>query len=363
MMTMRTSIPKTKLKILQKAIMPLKHAFDVLSDHVIITDADANILYANEAVEKKTGFVREEVIGRNPADLWGGKMSQEFYEKMWHTIKIEKRPFVGEVRNVRKDGKEYWQESHVYPILDAHGEIRFYIGIEPDITDRKRKEQFRDEFISMIGHQLKNPIVAIRWMLELLSHGKGLSTREKEEVEVLYAETGGLKDLVSDLLVLARLENVALKKERIDVAHEVDEVIQAILRQKPKLSFSFKKEGKTFPLEASRTLVFQVFTNVISNAADYVDAARGKIALSIHKEGDVYIFMCRDNGIGISLEDQPKIFSRFFRGTNAMKEKRTGTGLGLYIAKMICDDLGWKISFESRVGNGTTFTVVIPVSV
>ena len=117
---MRFPLSPEKLEKYLQDIEPLRFAFDLLTDHVIITDENANVLYANKAVEKNTGFAPEEIVGKNPADLWGGNMPKDFYEKMWRTIKIDKKPFTGEVENKRKDGSKYWQEIHVMPVLDIN---------------------------------------------------------------------------------------------------------------------------------------------------------------------------------------------------------------------------------------------------
>ncbi len=139
----RKPLKKERLQQYIAAVQPLKWGFDEVNDHVVITDPDANIIYANKAVERNTGFSIDEIIGRSPGDLWGGQMPKEFYEKMWQTIKIEKRPFVAEVKNKRKDGTEYWQELHISPVLWENGEVKFYIGIEPNITERKKKNFVR----------------------------------------------------------------------------------------------------------------------------------------------------------------------------------------------------------------------------
>ena len=133
-------LSKEKLAELQEEIAPLAQAFDLVDDHVVITDPDARIIYANYAVQENTGYSSSEVIGKNPAELWGGNMPKEFYEKMWTTIKTEKRPFVGEVKNKRKDGTEYWQEVRIYPIFGQYGDIKIFIGMEPNITTRKTAE-------------------------------------------------------------------------------------------------------------------------------------------------------------------------------------------------------------------------------
>jgi len=353
-----------KLESYLKEIEPLKKGFDVLTDHVVITDPNANIIYANKAVEANTGFGLGEVIGHNPADLWGGHMAPEFYKNMWQTIKVEKKPFVGEVTNKRKDGSEYWQELHISPILDAAGEIKFFIAIEPNITDRKQKEQFREEFISIIGHQLKNPIAAIGWTLDLFNLGmlskEGQMTDEqKQALQTLYEQNRNLSDLIGDLLTLSRVERNKISKESFDVSAQIAEIIYAAKKQHPGVDFSFSKPAEPVNVTADKTLSRQILNNLIFNAAEYSDQKSGKVAVSLEKSGRLVKFSCRDNGIGIAEADRPKIFSRFFRTDNAQKFKTSGTGLGLFIAKLIADSLNWKIYFESELGKGTTFFVDI----
>ena len=90
---MRTELSEERLRSYMEVVRSLGTAFDLLDDHVIITDPDGNIIYMNESAERNTGYFREEALGKNPADLWGGNMPQEFYERMWLRIKKEKMPF------------------------------------------------------------------------------------------------------------------------------------------------------------------------------------------------------------------------------------------------------------------------------
>lgn len=122
-------------------IESLKETFDLISDHVIITDPDARIIYANKSVEAQTGYAPEEIIGKNPGKIWGGNMPREFYDDMWKTIKTDKKPFTGEVKNKRKDGTEYWQEMRIFPVLDDVKNIKYFIGIEPNIEAKKKAEE------------------------------------------------------------------------------------------------------------------------------------------------------------------------------------------------------------------------------
>ncbi|OGE73796.1 MAG: hypothetical protein A3I07_02230 [Candidatus Doudnabacteria bacterium RIFCSPLOWO2_02_FULL_42_9] len=140
-----------------ETIESLSHGFNLIEDHVIITDPNGHILYANDAVEKNTGFSRSEILGKTPGQLWGGLMPKEFYEKMWHKIKIEKQFFVADVQNLRKDQTKYWQRLHITPILNAAGEVVYFLGIEPNITKWKEAEGFTQEFSSVMGQQQSDP--------------------------------------------------------------------------------------------------------------------------------------------------------------------------------------------------------------
>lgn len=341
-------------------VSSLAFGFDAVSDHVVITDPDANIIYANRAVERNTGFPHDEIIGRNPADFWGGQMPQEFYTGMWQTIKIEKRPFIGEVRNKRKDGTEYWQELHISPVLWDNGDVKFFIGIEPNITERKEKEKFREEFTSVFAHQLKNPMASFKWTLDLLLREGMLTENQQEMIAALYKGNESLINLVNDLLVFSRIENISqLKKEKFDAVEEVERIIQNVKTTHPHVLFIAQKDS-TFSFTSHKPLILQMFTNIIVNAAEYSDATVGKVEVGLLREGDTYVFSCKDNGIGIPEAEQAKIFSKFFRASNARKTKENGTGLGLFIVQFIADSLGWKVSFHSKFGEGTTFSVEIP---
>lgn len=346
-------IPLTTIELEQylKKILPLKAGFDLLGDHVVITDENANILYANKAVERNTGFSANEVIGKNPGDLWGGEMPKEFYEKMWHTIKEEKKPFVGEVKNVRKDGTEYWQELHISPIFDERNEVQFFIGIEPNITERKEREKFREEFVSMLGHQLRNPLTTIQWIVEYLLKYSGITEEDKEKLETIYQEEKNLSKFITDLLMLARMEKGALRSEMIRLDEELAHYLNVVRQKWPAISFSFKNKVGSVALTTIKSLALQVFLNIMHNAAEHADVKHGAVVITLREKSQKIIFSCHNNGEPIPDDIQPHIFSKL--------PHSTGEGLGLFLVKMICDYFGWQISFETG-DKGTTFDVVLP---
>lgn len=360
MTPVRAPISQEKIRELAAQAAPLARGFDFVADHVVITDEHANILYANRAAEQNTGFSAGEMLGKTPGDLWGGRMPREFYDSMWRTIKGEKKPFVGEVRNVKKDGSEYWQELHISPILDERGNVKFFVAIEPNITDRKEKERFREEFIGIVGHQLRNPLVSMRWLLELVLARRDLTREEREEIRDAYEKNAEMSGLVGDLLALARAEKASEQpKEAVNLTELVEQVVADARERHPAVTFSVSAIG-SMPVSANRVLAAQVFSNLITNAAEYADKAMPQVAIALAQEDSNYIFSCYNNGIEIAPEDAPRVFTRFFRAQAAVEAKKSGTGLGLFIVKTIAEGLGWRVSFESGKGQGTTFYVRIP---
>lgn len=361
---MKTRIPLAQSKLQQYVLemQLLKKAFDLVQDHVVITDENANILYANKTAERMTGFSIEEMKGKNPGDLWGGNMPKEFYEEMWKAIKIEKKPFVGEVHNKRKDGKEYWQELHVSAVLDESGEIKFFIGIEPNITDRKLRQKFREEFLSIVSHQLRNPLIAIGWTLNFLLERSEITPKQREALEDIYKQNKNLVDLISDLLVIAKIEKSEQRVEKVDLISAIEEITDVIRKDFPRQDIQITGGRGKFLLKVNKNLLYQVLINIITNAVQYSYEGGGKVRVEVKRDDGNYIFSCADSGIGIPEEDQKQIFSKLFRASNANEAKKSGTGLGLFIVKMLADTFGWKVFFQSKVGEGTTFFVKIPIS-
>nr|MBI5455498.1 PAS domain S-box protein [Candidatus Levybacteria bacterium] len=130
---------------LENNLQKFQLAAESAYEHIIITDEKGVIIYANSAVARTTGYTREEVLGKTPA-LWSGNMPKDYYEKMWDTIKTKKIAFDGEIKNKRKNGEEYVAEISISPILDENKNIKFYVGLERDVTkERNLTEELRKE--------------------------------------------------------------------------------------------------------------------------------------------------------------------------------------------------------------------------
>jgi PAS domain S-box-containing protein len=338
-------------------------AVDNASDHIMITDSDAKILYANHAAELITGYSAEEMAGKTPA-LWGGHMPDEFYKEMWDTIKNKKMPFIGELQNRRKNGENYIAELRISPILDESGNIKFYVGIERDITKAKEIDRAKTEFVSLASHQLRTPLSIINWYSEMLLGGDvgKITIKEKQYLDEIYRTNKRMVDLVNSLLNVSKIDlgTFPVESESVDVAAVSDSVLGEFEIQMKARRIAVDKSYGDMPLiEADSKIIRIILQNLLSNAIKY-SREGGRIAESIRKEDSNLSITVADSGIGIPVGQQDKIFDKLFRADNAREIDPDGNGLGLYLVKALVEQLGGRIWFKSIEGKGTTFFVTIP---
>jgi PAS domain S-box-containing protein len=342
-----------------------KLAFENASDHIIITNPDGAIIYANKASKETTGFYPEELIGKTPRS-WGRQMPPEFYQKLWQTIKTKKTIFTEEIANVRKNGEKYIAELHISPILDSENNIKFFVGIERDITKAKEIDKAKTEFVSLVSHQLRTPLSAIKWQLDVILGEKGgkLSDKQKEQLKDINDANNRMIGLINSLLNISRIElgtlAVELEAARLDsIAEDVLEELASQIQTK-KITIRKNYDKTLPPLEIDAKLTRIIFQNLLSNALKYTPG-EGLVNLEIKKQGSDAIIKVSDNGYGIPEAQKTKIFTKLFRADNAKETDPYGTGLGLYIVKSILERTGGKVWFESKENEGTTFFATIPL--
>lgn len=293
-------------------------------------------------------------------------MEQEFYAGLWYTIKIDKKPFSGEITNRRKDGSIYRSLTSISPIIHE-GELEFLVGIERDITREKEIDRMKTEFILLASHQLRTPLSAMKWFSEMLLAGDAgaLNPEQLEFIKNISDSNERMIELVNGLLNISRIESgrIAIQPEPTDlkelVGQNINELQEKIKDKKLEISLNIQENLPQVNLD--KKMIRQVCMNFLTNAVKYTDP-EGKIQIFIFIRGDEIIFRISDNGIGIQKTDQPRIFQRFFRAASATKVESDGSGLGLYLAKIIVESSGGKIGFESEEGKGSTFWFSLPVT-
>lgn len=350
---------------LSKFKLAVEHA----SDLVTITDPDGMIIYTNPATEKITGFTPQETIGKKAGskELWGGIMPKAKYEFFWDTIKNKKESFLGEFENRRKNGEIFYSDVHVAPILNDKNDVIFFVAIERDITKAKEVDKMKTEFISLASHQLRTPLSAMKWFLEMFQAGD-LGTLNKEQLEAidnLNKSNERMIALVNSLLNISRIESgrISIEPELIDINKLIETIIGDFKNifeiKKQKLFVDYSDSLPKVSLDPK--LTSEVISNLLTNANKYTDIG-GTVTISVELLGSDMKLTVRDSGYGIPEAEKNNIFQRFYRATNIVKKVTDGTGLGLYLCKIIIDSSGGKIGFESNENVGSSFWFTIPLS-
>lgn len=227
-------------------------------------------------------------------------------------------------------------------------------GLKDKVEEQTEKMK---SFVSVTSHQLRTPLTGIKWLLQILKKNpeNNLSENQHHLLEQISETNERLIHLVNNLLNVSKLETegIEVKREINDIQKTVEHVLQdnisLIKTNKITVVNKIKKELMVFVDEEK---ISQVFHNLISNALKY---ANKKITIEFKKEKGLIVFTVKDDGMGIPEEQQAKLFQKFFRASNAKAKKIEGSGLGLYIAKMIVEAHKGKIWYESHENDGSAF--------
>ena len=359
------SAEKARAEILLNELNKFHLAVENSFEHVIITDLKGVIIYANKAAEVTTGYSRAEMLGQRPS-LWGGQMSKEFYKNMWDVIAIQKKTFHAEVSNKRKNGHLYIAEMYISPILGKDGNIKFFVGIERDITEQKKLEDARTNFISVASHQLRTPITSIKWIAELMLGGDigPLNKKQLDFLKDLYTSTDRMIKLVNSLLNIARIESreLIIAPERLNIKKRYTDILKELepMAFARKHKFTFSNETGLSEFISDPNLFHEILKNLFSNSIKYTPDG-GLIEFSCSTDNNDIVFLIKDNGIGIPKNQQVRIFDKFFRADNVVRMNTDGTGLGMFIVKELIELLEGRIWFESEEDRGTAMHVALPL--
>lgn len=358
---------KDKTEAFARDLQKFQLAVENVSDHIVITDPEGVCLYVNKAAEKITGFKRDDIIGKKVGTdkLWGGQMDKELYKEMWKTIKVDKEIFEGELKNLRGGRVEYYAYASIAPVLDSNGDVIFFVGIERDITKEREVDRMKSEFISLVSHQLRTPLSAMKWATEmLLSSDMGDLT--PEQIEFL-GDINNLNhkmvDLVNSLLNISRIESgrLIIEPKPTNLGNLVHEVLKELEKPilKKEMDINFDIEDNLPEINIDPNLISEAYVNLISNSIEYTPKG-GQVTISVYSKGDQIVSEIKDTGLGIPAAEQNRVFDRFFRASNVVKSDTEGNGLGVYLVKSIIESSGGKIWFKSKENEGTTFWFSLP---
>lgn len=341
-----------------------------LADGAFVIDQDEKILFFNPAAENMTQFKKEEAIGNK-------------YEKIIKFIKekngeenyafIQQALYKNKTTSMRNHTIIVTKSGKRIPILSSAAPIHYKTGRKSknivvtfrDVSEERKIEKMKDDFISLASHQLRTPLSSIKWSLELLlkTDKKRFTNTQIDTLENSFKAAVRMNKIINMILNIARIEsgNLIILPKKIDI----DEFIQnIIIRLHPILKI--RKQNITVNIAKNLThidsdpnLLDEVLSNLISNSAKYTKN-NGKIEINVASKNKYIAFEVKDNGYGIPNNQKKKIFSKFFRADNIIRKDTDGNGLGLSITRQLVELLDGKIWFESNIKKGTSFFFTIP---
>ena len=366
------------IKKQQEDLSNFKEALDK-SANVLITDISGTIVYVNDDFCKVSKFSREELLGENPRIVNSYYHNKEFFKNMWETI-LEGKTWKGDIKNKAKDGSYFWSKSTISPLLGDNGEPEQFIAIHTDITNQKileeklsealknvqESELQKEEFSSMMTHELNTPLVPIKGYCEMIKDTDTFGPLNNDQLDFINKIDSNatlLERLISDLLDVQKLDmkKMSFLITEFNLGGFMDELKEnnMHLMKNKKINFTLKYP-KNLNLNTDKQRLRQILDNLIRNSVDFVPIKDGMISVEVKIKEKNIIFSVQDNGPGIPKDKQSHIFKKFYQIDTSATRKHGGTGLGLVICKGIVEGLEGKIWLESEPGKGTTFFIYLP---
>ncbi|CAN7292646.1 two-component system histidine kinase PnpS [Rossellomorea sp. LjRoot5] len=363
-----TSMLSTSINILARNLQEMVNAQEMQQDR--LTTLIENMGSALLLIDHRGFVVLTNRTFREFFNLEESQLKKVRYHEVIHYSEVNKlveEIFMTEER-LRKqillpyklDRKHY--EVYGAPIIGNNDVWKGIVVVFHDITELKKLEQMRKDFVANVSHELKTPITSIKGFSETLLDGAMQEPETlKSFLDIILKESDRLQSLIQDLLELSKIEKQGFQLfiEEVEVAGLIEDVIP-ILKEKAKpkdisLQADFKSRGMA---DVDSYRLKQVFINLISNAIVYTPKG-GNVSVTVKEDQDMVYVQVKDNGMGISQEELPRIFERFYRVDKARSRNSGGTGLGLAIVKHIIEAHEGDIEVESEPDKGTTFTVTL----
>ncbi len=373
----------TERKKTEETVTMLSMALEQSQSSVIITDLKTHIEYVNEAFVKSTGYSREEVLGQKPSMLSSKKTSQDTYQSMWAALNTGKA-WQGEVTNLNKQGEEFIELTWISPIRQDDGKITHYLGVKEDITERKQLElslleakekaeilaHTKSQFLTNMSHEIRTPMNAIIGLSQLALN-KDFAPEALDYLSKINRSSVSLLGILNSILDLSKLEAGSMTLDQqpfyLDALRDTLDSLFILAAQEKGLVFSLDVAADIPALLIGDALrLRQVLINLLGNAIKFTQ--HGAVTLNITlQQSDAskvrLLFCVKDTGIGISAEDQAKLFQPFTQVDASSTRRFEGTGLGLAISKDLLTLMDSELSLDSTPGQGSAFSFELVLSV
>jgi len=321
---------------------------------------DGIVAYVNLACLRMWDYEQEEeVLGKHATNFFADK--KEFGVALKTVLK--EGVWQGEGRARRSNGSTFDVQVLANLVTDADGEPFYMMASFVDITERKKLEQLKDEFIGLVSHELRTPLTVIGGCLStLLTEWNRLSPSEVQQLlKDALLESESLSHLIENLLELSRAQaqQLTLYSEMIDIKSLVRETLHKIKRQAPSHRFVTSVPSEPMLMNADPLRIERILYNLLDNSAKYSPPG-SQIKVSANAEPERLVIGVSDHGKGLSSSEQARIFGPFQRLENNRPDQARGAGLGLMVCRRLVEAHGGEIWVESKKGKGSTFFFSLP---
>lgn len=358
----------TERKLAEEALIREKETLQITIENthtqLAYLDPQFNFVKVNSAYAKGSGYSVQELLGKNHFDLFPDKENQAVFEQVRDTGKaVEYRDKPFSFKDQPERGVTYWDWT-LSPVKGISGKVEGLVLSLIDTTARKQLDELKDEFIGLVSHEMRTPLTVIIGGLDtLLTEEARLSKEEKNQLLQDAAwEAESLSHLLSNLLELSRAqsERLLLHRELVNVEDLVKDAVAKIKQQAPVHKFLIDAMPKLPEVYADPIRFQHIMHNLLENAVKY-SPDRRTITVKLSRIDEKLVVAVKDEGPGISLHDQDRLFKPFERLGFSQATAVKGTGLGLLVCKRLVEAHGGRIWVESQPGNGATFLFTLPL--
>lgn len=342
------------VEVMQTRLSEDRHAVDTLADGldvaIFICDPKAIVQYANRRATEMFRF--PDPVGRA---ILAVTLSYDLEALLLETFRSGE-PMQAELSFSYPD-----ERVNVASAWIEDGSSRIFLAIY-EITDLRRLERVRRDFVANVSHELRTPLASIRAMAETLhEEEKPDPDLTKRFLGKMISEVDRLSLLTNDLLILSAAESNPVRKQACDIAELFRSVTQSLERKAKEKGLSLTIEApESLRIEANSAQMMQVALNLVDNALNYTTV--GGVTVKVRQnEPQLVIIEVIDTGIGISSQHIERVFERFYRVDKGRSRVSGGTGLGLSIVKHLVESHGGKVEVDSALNEGSTFRIILPV--
>ena len=344
-----------------------------MGEGLLVLDTNYKIKLINPTAEKLLETTSKEAVGQEWAEFGKAYIGNTPipFNKRSAVISLKK----GMVKITRIADDHYYvtRSGRKFPVvaitapLTHNDQVIGIVKVFHDASREKDIDRMKTEFISLASHQLRTPLSAIKWFIELLTGLKAgpLTAEQNEYIKNISMSTQRMIELVNSLLNISRIESgrIIVEPKPTYILELVNQMVNQLKKKidTKKIKFIISTHERLPAINIDPRLIGHVYQNLIDNAIKYTPDG-GKVTVFVSKKDQEIVSQISDSGYGIPQSEQAKIFQKFFRATNIVRHETQGTGLGLYLVKSIIESSGGKIWFKSEENKGTTFWFSIPIT-